>query len=102
MLRDLLHIRPQDYDIWHMILTLSVKDPQLGTITPTTVGVPQGLSISPVISILVLEWLQFIQPIGSFNIVQYSDDGLLIGPHKGIEAAAAELLARCSNDSGIS
>ena len=45
--------------------------------------------ISQVCSILVLEWLGFLSPIGAFNIVQYSNEGLLIGPQQYIEGAAA-------------
>lgn len=50
-----------------------------GNVSKTTVGMPQGLPISPIISILVLEQLEFLANVNNCKIIQYADDGIIIG-----------------------
>lgn len=95
MLSDLLHVPKEFIGWWAKVLRVPVKHPN-GIVRPTEVGVPQGLSISPVLSILVLEYIDFLKEIPGVGIIQYSDDGLIIGANEeAVKAAAETINARC-------
>lgn len=94
-LTDLLHVPKEYIGWWEKVLRVPVKYPD-GKVSASEVGVPQGLSISPVLSILVQEYIGFQKDIPGVGIVQYSDDGLIIGDTETVVKAAASVInERC-------
>nr|QCQ69130.1 RNA-dependent DNA polymerase [Powellomyces hirtus] len=94
MLEVVLHVPSSLIPRWRQMLNIPVS--VNGVVASTEKGVPQGLAISPTLSILCLELIKFLDPIESTRIVQYSDDGIIFGKDKHeVESAAIVLAKRC-------
>nr|QCQ69131.1 RNA-dependent DNA polymerase [Powellomyces hirtus] len=84
----------KDLKRWRKIIRISVFDKTNNTTTPTRSGMPQGLSIYPVISILALEQSGFLEPLNDGILVQYVDDGLILSKtEKDVIKASRDLNA---------
>jgi hypothetical protein len=98
-LRNQLMMPDELVDLFKVILRIPVMDK--GELTPTTAGVPQGLAISPILSIITLNHSGFMAPISGCTRVQFSDDGLIIGTDETIVDIDKLLRERCQGGLAI-
>lgn len=93
-----LKVPHKDQKRWKRIIRMSVHDKSKNSITPTLVGMPQGLPISPVLCIQALEKSGFLDPLHQGTIIQYVDDGLVLSETEIDVRKASNILNGRSRD----